>query len=73
MNLDRPMHLNELIDEKKLDEEYESIKAKIKELLKMTSPLTEFDEDEVNCDDGGDDEDESFTEGGRTMDLQGVF
>jgi CRISPR/Cas system CMR subunit Cmr6 (Cas7 group RAMP superfamily) len=46
MNLDRPMAFNELIDEKKLDEEYESIKAKIKELLKLTSPLTEFDEDE---------------------------
>jgi hypothetical protein len=46
MNLDRPMTFNELIDEKKLDEEYESIKIKIKELLKLTSPLTEFDEDE---------------------------
>ena len=33
MNLDRPMTFNELIDEKKLDEEYESIKIKIKSNL----------------------------------------
>ena len=75
MNLDRPMTFNELIDEKKLDEEYESIKIKIKELLKLTSPLTEFDEDEQeqskDCYEENEEE-ESYMLEGRT-DLQGVF
>jgi hypothetical protein len=53
LKLDRPIDFNEIIDEKKLEKEYTSIMSKIKELLKLTSPTCDDDED---CGDAPDDE-----------------